>query len=71
MSTMLVRNADVLVTMDKDRREILKGGLYALIGLGMAVHQWRAVAGALAIWRVIPGVNNALAVKLWSKKLSA
>jgi cytosine/adenosine deaminase-related metal-dependent hydrolase len=32
MSTLLVRNADVLVTMDPDRREIAGGGLFARDG---------------------------------------
>ena len=32
-STLLIRNADLLVTMDKDRREIVNGGLFARAGV--------------------------------------
>ncbi len=33
MSTLLARNADVLVTMDGDRRELRGAGLYAVDGI--------------------------------------
>ncbi|MEE9205498.1 MAG: 8-oxoguanine deaminase, partial [Acidimicrobiia bacterium] len=33
MSTLLVRNAQVLVTMDGDRREIASGGIFARDGV--------------------------------------
>ncbi len=33
MSTLLVRGAEVVVTMDDDRREIFGGGLFARDGL--------------------------------------
>ena len=37
MPTLLVRNADVLVTMDEDRREISGGGLFVRNGVIEAV----------------------------------
>ena len=39
MSTLLVRNAQVLVTMDEDRQEIADGGLFARDGVIEAVGQ--------------------------------
>ena len=64
MSTLLIKNATVLATMDGDRREIADGGLYAVDGFIQQVgptEQLPATADEvvdLAGHVVLPGLIN-------------